>query len=50
MLFLPSLFVALAGNGWGWPSLELTVAGVTFTFNILGYAVEDGGLARSFAV
>ena len=44
MLFLPNLFGAFAGNGWGWPNLELTVAGITFTFNILGYAVADGGL------
>lgn len=50
MLFLPALFGAFASNGWGWPNLELTVAGVTFTFNILGYAVADGGLAYFFAV
>ena len=50
MLFLPNLFGAFAGNGWGWPNLELTVSGVTFTFNILGYAVADGGLAYFLAV
>lgn len=60
MLFLPSLFgLELAANGWGWPNAEFTVAGVTFTFNILGYApmldsagqvVIGGGLGYCFAV
>ncbi len=59
MLFLPALFgMELAANGWGWPNATFTVAGVTFTFNILGYAplleegqvVIGGGLGYCFAV
>lgn len=50
MLFLPNLFSAFASNGWGWPNAEFTVHDITFTFNIIGYAVEDGGLAYCLAV
>lgn len=60
MLFLPNLFgLGLAGNGWGWPDATFTVAGVTFTFNVLGYAplldgagqvVIGGGLGYCLAV
>ena len=60
MLFLPALFgLELAANGWGWPDATFTVAGITFTFNILGYApllndagevIIGGGLGYCFAV
>jgi len=61
MLFLPALFgLELAANGWGWPNAEFTVAGITFNFNILGYApmysketgevIIGGGLGYCFAV
>lgn len=60
MLFLPNLFgLELAANGWGWPNATFTVLGVTFTFNILGYApllndagevIIGGGLGYCFAV
>lgn len=49
LLFLPALFAAYADNGWGWPSIEGNLFGVTFTFNVIGYAVADGGLAYMFA-
>ena len=50
MLFLPGLFGALAENGWGWPNARFTLLGVPFTFNVIGYAVADGGLAYCIAV
>ncbi len=50
MLFLPGLFGPLAENGWGWPNAQFTLFGVPFTFNIIGYAVSDGGLAYCISV
>ena len=47
--FLPALFSAYAGIGWGWPGIELELFGITFTFMVLGYAVADGGLAYFIA-
>lgn len=49
LMFLPALFSKYADNGWGWPSLQASLFGVPFTFNVIGYAVEDGGLAYMFA-
>jgi len=50
MLFLPSLFTPLASNGWGWPNVTASLFGISFTFNIIGYSVADGGLAYCIAV
>lgn len=47
--FLPGLFSAYADVGWGWPGVEMTLFGKTFTWNVIGYAAEDGGLAYLFA-
>ena len=49
LMFLPALFSQYADNGWGWPSLQAELFGVPFTFNVIGYAVADGGLAYMFA-
>lgn len=49
LLFLPALFVSYQSNGWGWPAIEGSLFGVTFTFNIIGYAVADGGMAYMLA-
>ena len=49
LLFLPELFASYKNNGWGWPAIEGELFGVTFTFNIIGYAVADGGMAYMFA-
>ena len=49
LLFLPEMFAQYADNGWGWPSIQASLFGVPFTFNIIGYAVADGGLAYMFA-
>lgn len=49
LMFLPALFSAYANNGWGWPAIEGHLFGVPFTFNIIGYAVADGGMAYMFA-
>lgn len=50
MLFLPGLFGSLAENGWGWPNAQFVLFGIPFTFNVIGYAVSDGGLAYCIAV
>lgn len=49
LLFLPGVFSAYAGIGWGWPSIPLHLFGIDFTFNVIGYAVADGGLAYLIA-
>lgn len=49
LLFLPALFSSFKNNGWGWPEIEGSLFGVTFTFNVIGYAVTDGGMAYMFA-
>ncbi len=49
LMFLPMLFSAYASNGWGWPSIEGKLFGITFTFNVIGYAVADGGMAYMLA-
>lgn len=43
--FLPNLFSQYANIGWGWPGIELTLFGQTFTWNVIGYGVAEGGLA-----
>ena len=47
--FLPGLFSAYAGIGWGWPNVSMKLFGIEFVFMVLGYAVKDGGLAYFFA-
>ncbi len=49
LMFLPAMFAAYASIGWGWPSISCSLFGVSFTFNVIGYAVEDGGLAYLYA-
>ena len=49
LMFLPALFSAYANNGWGWPSIEASLFGIPFTFNVIGYAVADGGMAYMLA-
>lgn len=49
LLFLPALFAAYADIGWGWPSIQGNLFGIRFTFNVIGYAAEDGGLAYLYA-
>ena len=43
--FLPSAFAGLGDKAFGWPGIPLTIAGVTFDWNILGYDQAHGGLA-----
>lgn len=49
LLFLPALFSSYKNIGWGWPAIEGSLFGVNFTFNIIGYAVADGGMAYMIA-
>ncbi len=43
--FLPGMFSAYKDVEWMWPGAEMQILGVTFTFNVLGYSVADGGVA-----
>ena len=43
--FLPAAFAGLGDRSFGWPAMPLTIAGVTFEWNILGYDQAHGGLA-----
>ena len=44
LTFLPALFVGLVGSeGWGWPGIDVTIAGVPLQLNIIGNAAADGG-------
>lgn len=38
--FLPYAFSGLAGVEFGWPGIPITLFGVTFDWNIFGYAVK----------
>ena len=42
--FLPAAFSSLPVVDFGWPGIEVTMLGVTFKWNILGYDAEHGGL------
>ncbi len=43
--FLPSIFSGLSHASFGWPGIPLTIAGVSFNWNILGYDESQGGFA-----
>ena len=43
--FLPGAFSAYKDVEWMWPGIRMNLFGATFTFNVLGYSVADGGLA-----
>lgn len=47
--FLPAAFSAYKTTEWMWPGIEMELFGADFTFNVLGYSVEDGGLAYFLA-
>ena len=49
LLKLPDVFGDLRNVGWGWPAIPASLFGKSFTFNIIGYAAEDGGLAYMLA-
>ena len=50
LTFLPALFVGLVGSeGWGWPGIDVTIAGVPLQLNIIGNAAADGGVAFTLA-
>ena len=42
--FLPAAFANMPKVDFGWPEIEVTMLGVTFKWNILGYDAEHGGL------
>lgn len=45
--FVPKmrLFSGYADIGWGWPSADVSMFGISFIWNAIGYSVEQGGLA-----
>lgn len=43
--FLPGMFSAYKDVEWMWPGAQMQIFGITFTFNVLGYSVADGGVA-----
>lgn len=47
--FLPAAFSRYANVEWMWPGIPMSLFGTSFTFNVLGYSVEDGGLAYFIA-
>lgn len=42
--FLPGMLKALPDTDFGWPGIDMTLAGETFKWNILGYDQAHGGL------
>ena len=42
--FLPAAFSRYANVEWMWPGIPMSLFGASFTFNVLGYSVKDGGL------
>ncbi len=42
--FLPNLFYGLPLVDFGWPAIRVTLLGVTFNWNIIGYDADQGGL------
>ena len=47
--FLPAAFSQYANVEWMWPGVPMSLFGASFTFNVLGYSVRDGGLAYFIA-
>lgn len=45
LTFLPAAFASLGSQAFGFPNIDLTIAGVTFPWMIIGYGAEQGGLA-----
>ena len=42
--FLPGMLKSLPDTDFGWPGINMTIAGETFKWNILGYDTAHGGL------
>ena len=42
--FLPAMFSGYTDIGWGWPSVDVSIFGISFVWNAIGYSVEQGGL------
>lgn len=47
--FLPAMFSGYADIGWGWPSVDVSMFGISFVWNAIGYSAEQGGLAYLLA-
>ena len=43
--FLPSVFSGLSHETFGWPGIPVTLFGIQFNWNILGYDEAQGGFA-----
>ena len=49
MTFLTPAFAFLGTHSWGWPEAQLSLFGIPFTFNIVGYEEKVGGFAYFIA-
>lgn len=47
--FLPAMFSGYTDIGWGWPSVDVSIFGISFVWNAIGYSAEQGGLAYLLA-
>lgn len=45
LIFLPSAFAFLGERAFGFPGIPITMFGHTFPWYIIGYGVDEGGLA-----
>lgn len=43
--FLPAAFAGLGDKAFGWPAADVSLFGIPFQWNILGYGQDQGGLA-----
>ena len=49
MTFLTPAFAFLGTHSWGWPDAQVTLFGIPFTFNVIGYEEKVGGFAYFIA-
>lgn len=45
LTFLPAAFAFMGNRDFGFPGISVTLFGIEFTWNIIGYSADQGGLA-----
>lgn len=43
--FLPYVFAGLPHTAFGFPGIDITIAGITFPWYVIGYGADQGGMA-----